>query len=37
VRENEAEILIPVIEDVVKAMDLEGRKVTVQAVPGLID
>jgi 16S rRNA processing protein RimM len=37
VRDNGAEILVPVIEDVVKAMDLEGRKVTVEAVPGLID
>ena len=34
---DSGEILVPVIEDVVKDMDLEGRKVTVEAVPGLID
>jgi 16S rRNA processing protein RimM len=37
VRDGGAEILVPVIENVVKAIDLEGRKVTVEAVPGLID
>lgn len=37
VRDDGTEILVPVIEDVVKVMDLEGRKVTVEAVPGLID
>jgi 16S rRNA processing protein RimM len=37
VRGGSGEILVPVIEDVVKAMDLEGRIVTVEAVPGLID
>jgi len=37
VRGDSGEILVPVIEDVVKDMDLEGRKVTVEAVPGLID
>ena len=37
VRNAESEFLIPVIEDVVKSMDFEARRVTVQAIPGLIE
>jgi len=36
VRNGAAEILVPVIADVVKTIDLEARKVTVVAVPGLL-
>jgi 16S rRNA processing protein RimM len=37
VRDGEHEVLVPVIADVVKAMDLEARRVTIEAVPGLLD
>jgi 16S rRNA processing protein RimM len=37
VREGEREVLVPVISDVVKAMDLAARRVTIEAVPGLLD
>ena len=37
VRDGEREVLVPVIEDVVKSMDLAGRRVTIEAVPGLLD
>jgi 16S rRNA processing protein RimM len=37
VRDGEREVLVPVISDVVKAMDLEARRVTIEAVPGLLD
>jgi 16S rRNA processing protein RimM len=37
VREGEREILVPVIEDVVKAMDFAARRVTVEPIPGLLD
>ena len=37
VRDGEREVLVPVITDVVKAMDLEARRVTIEAVPGLLD
>jgi 16S rRNA processing protein RimM len=37
VRGGEREVLVPVISDVVKAMDLAARRVTIEAVPGLID
>jgi 16S rRNA processing protein RimM len=37
VRNGTAEVLVPVIEDVVKAMDLDARKMTIEAVPGLLD
>jgi 16S rRNA processing protein RimM len=37
VRDGEREVLVPVIADVVKAMDLEARRVTIEAVPGLLD
>jgi 16S rRNA processing protein RimM len=37
VRDAEREVLVPVIEDVVKAMDLSARRVTIEPVPGLLD
>lgn len=37
VRSGEREILVPVIADVVKAMDFGARRVTIEAVPGLLD
>ena len=37
VRDAEREVLVPVIEDVVKAMDLGGRRVTIEPIPGLLD
>ena len=37
VRESEREILVPVIEDVVKAMDFAARRVTIEPIPGLLD
>jgi 16S rRNA processing protein RimM len=37
VRDAKREVLVPVIEDVVKAMDLQARRVTIEPVPGLLD
>jgi len=37
VRNSEREVLVPVIEDVVKAMDFAGRRVTIEPIPGLLD
>jgi 16S rRNA processing protein RimM len=37
VRDVEREVLVPVIEDVVKAMDLPARRVTIEPIPGLLD
>jgi len=37
VRDGEREVLVPVIEDVVKMMDLPGRRVTIDPIPGLLD
>jgi len=37
VRDGQREVLVPVIADVVKAMDLEARRITIEAVPGLLD
>jgi 16S rRNA processing protein RimM len=37
VRDGEREVLVPVIEDVVKTMDLAGRRVTIEPIPGLLD
>jgi 16S rRNA processing protein RimM len=37
VRDGEREFLIPVIEDVVKAMDFAARRVTIEPIPGLLD
>ncbi len=37
VRSEEGEVLVPVIEDVVKAIDFGARRVTIEAIPGLLD
>jgi len=37
VRDGEREVLIPVIEDVVKSMDLDARRITIVPLPGLLD
>lgn len=37
VRDVKREFLIPVIEDVVKAMDFAARRVTIDPIPGLLD
>lgn len=37
VRDGTAEVLVPVIENVVKSIDLAGRMMVVEAVPGLLD
>jgi len=37
VRKDRQEVLVPVIEDVVKSIDLEARRVVIEAVPGLLD
>jgi 16S rRNA processing protein RimM len=37
VRGEGREVLVPVIEDVVKSMELAARRVVVQPVPGLLD
>jgi 16S rRNA processing protein RimM len=37
VRDGKREVLIPVIEDVVKAMDFAARRVTIDPIPGLLD
>ena len=37
VRDAEREVLVPVIEDVVKAIDLPARRVTIEPIPGLLD
>jgi len=37
VRDDEREVLVPVIEDVVKAMDLAAKRVTIEPIPGLLD
>jgi len=37
VRGGGREVLVPVIADVVKAMDLVARRMTITAVPGLLD
>jgi len=34
---SEREVLVPVIEDVVKAMDFAARRVTIEPIPGLLD
>jgi len=36
VRDGASEVLVPVIENVVKAMDLGARRITIEAVPGLL-
>ncbi len=37
VRDGAREILVPVIEDVVKSIDLDARRVVIEPVPGLLD
>jgi 16S rRNA processing protein RimM len=37
VRDGQREVLVPVIEDVVKAMDFAARRVTIEPIPGLLD
>jgi 16S rRNA processing protein RimM len=37
VRDGNSEVLVPVIEDVVKSMDFAGRRMLIEAVPGLLD
>jgi 16S rRNA processing protein RimM len=37
VRDRSAEHLVPVIEDVVKEIDLTARRVIIEAIPGLLD
>ncbi len=34
---GEREVLVPVIADVVKSIDLEAHRITIDAVPGLLD
>ena len=37
VRDGAAEVLVPVIADVVKSMDFAARSIVIEAVPGLLD
>jgi 16S rRNA processing protein RimM len=37
VRGEGKEVLVPVIEDVVKEIDVEGKRVIIEAIPGLLD
>jgi 16S rRNA processing protein RimM len=37
VRDGKTEVLVPVIENVVKSIDLHARRMVVEAVPGLLD
>jgi 16S rRNA processing protein RimM len=37
VRDADAEVLIPVIADVVKSLDFAARRITIDAIPGLLD
>jgi len=37
VRDGSREVLVPVIADVVKSIDVDARRVTIDAVPGLLD
>jgi 16S rRNA processing protein RimM len=37
VREEGKEVLVPVIEDVVKEIDVAGKRVVIDAIPGLVD
>ncbi len=37
VREGAREVLVPAIADVVKAMDLKARRITIEPLPGLLD
>lgn len=37
VRGSGREVLVPVIADVIKAIDFDARRITIEAVPGLLD
>jgi 16S rRNA processing protein RimM len=37
VRGERREVLVPVIEDIVKSIDLDSRRVVIESVPGLIE
>jgi 16S rRNA processing protein RimM len=37
VRGEGKEVLVPAIEDVVKEIDVEGKRVVIEAIPGLLD
>jgi len=37
VRSSGREVLVPVIADVIKGMDFDARRITIEAVPGLLD
>jgi 16S rRNA processing protein RimM len=37
IRDGEREVLVPVIADVVRAIDLGARRVTIEPLPGLLD
>jgi 16S rRNA processing protein RimM len=37
VRDGDLEVLVPVIDNVVKSIDLDARRMVVEAVPGLLD
>ncbi len=37
VRDGAREVLVPVIEDIVRAIDVAGRRITIEPVPGLLD
>jgi 16S rRNA processing protein RimM len=37
VRDGEREVLVPVIEDVVKSIDIAARRAVIEPVPGLLD
>jgi 16S rRNA processing protein RimM len=37
VREGSAEVLVPLIDDVVKQMDFDRQVITIDAIPGLLD
>ncbi len=37
VRDGGREVLVPVIEDIVRAIDVAARRITIEPVPGLLD
>ena len=37
VRDGDLEVLVPVIDNVVKSIDLGARRMVIEAVPGLLD
>jgi 16S rRNA processing protein RimM len=37
VKDGASEVLVPVIEDVVRQIDIEGGRVIIEAIPGLLD